>query len=234
MPPSQGQDGGQLASSGERQRLSGIRPLGPEHPALCVWKPAVSRLLDVADTSEPLFPPLRGEDNPTSPAPRGWCRGNSREASWPPPSSLPPSTNSERQENSGNVRTIATASPSRASGERVPSLVGGVRARRPSWTGLGTFGRFVPCPPRAKPGLDHGDMTLNGTVPSDATRAEGGEGGQRQGGLGGGQRETGLRTGRAGSQRGNPETLVLSSENTSQLSVHKSNEETIRGGFNRT
>lgn len=27
---------------------------------------------------------------------------------------------------------------------------------------------------------------------------------------------------------------MLSSENTSQLSVHKSNEETIRGGFNRT
>lgn len=162
----------------------------------------MSRLLDVADTSEPLFPPLRGEDNPTSPAPRGWCRGNSREASWPPPPSLPPSTNSERQENSGNVRTIATASPSRASGERVPSLVGGVRARRPSWTGLGTFGPFVPCPPRAKPGLDHGDTTLNGTVPSGVTRAEGREGGQRQGGLGGGQRETGLRAGRAGSGAG--------------------------------
>lgn len=41
MPPSQGQDGGQLTSSGERQRLSGIRPLGPEHPVLCVWTPAM-------------------------------------------------------------------------------------------------------------------------------------------------------------------------------------------------
>lgn len=78
MPPSQGQDGGQLASSGERQRLSGIRPLGPEHPVLCVWTPAVCPaswtwltplspyflLCEVRTTLHPLPPGAGAEETP--------------------------------------------------------------------------------------------------------------------------------------------------------------------------
>lgn len=38
MPPSQGQDEGQLASSGGRQGILGLRHLSPEHPVLRVWR----------------------------------------------------------------------------------------------------------------------------------------------------------------------------------------------------